>query len=409
MAKGQMESGRRRLLQLWAGFAMASSGDGLAYGAVPLLALAVDPHPLGVSLVVAADGLPWLLMALPAGALADRFERGRVMALANLGRAAVMALVVALLASGSMNIIWLIAAVLANGAGRATYFAALQAGLPDLVGIDGLGKANGVLSSTEATTEHLGGPIAGTLAFALARSLPFIAEGAAFVLSTIPFVGLRPGRQSKGAPRGSILDGVRCLARDRRLRLLLALVAGLAGLQGLVAGVLVIVATRDWGVHLSAYGLFVASGAVGNLPGALIAERVAARLGSALSLLLAAFAAGCCYVVMALSDGWLLAGAAFALAGFGVGVGIVVSNTLRQRLAPPELIGRVGAAWRGIIWGAAPVGAIGAGALALLGGLRLPLFLAGGLQCALVVAIGPALLRAVGKSFGRRASVGVKA
>ena len=47
---------RRRFPRLWVGFTMASSGDGLAYGAVPLLAVVVNPHPLAVSAVAAAFG-----------------------------------------------------------------------------------------------------------------------------------------------------------------------------------------------------------------------------------------------------------------------------------------------------------------------------------------------------------------
>ena len=72
---------------------------------------------------------------------------------------------------------------------------------------------------------------------------------------------------------------------------------------------------------------------------------------------------------------------AFALVGFAVGVGSVVAISLRQRLTPAEVMGRVGAASRGIVWGAAPVGALVAGSLAALAGLRLPLVLAGVLQC----------------------------
>jgi hypothetical protein len=78
----------RSFARLWVGFTFASTGDGLIYGAVPLLAVAVNPHPLAVSSVAAADTLPWLILALPAGAFADRFERGPVIALANVSRAA---------------------------------------------------------------------------------------------------------------------------------------------------------------------------------------------------------------------------------------------------------------------------------------------------------------------------------
>lgn len=397
----------KQFLRLWSGFALASSGDGFAYGAVPLLAVVVDPRPLAVSAVVAADGLPWLLVALPAGAFADRFERGRVMALSNLCRALVVAVVAMLLVSHEMDLPILLCAVLGNATGRATYYSAMQASIPALVETGSLERANGVLTGTEAANEHLGGPIVGSLAFALARALPFVAESAVLALSCVPFIGHKGSEPTVPVKRGSVWDGARLLWRDSRLRLLLSLVSALAGLQGLVAGILVLVATRDWGVRASLYGVFVASGAAGNLPGALVAERLSARLGSVVSLLAAAFVAGGCYLVMAFAHSFWVAGAAFAVAGFAIGVGIVVSNTLRQRLAPPELMGRVGAAWRGIAWGAAPVGSLLAGTFALLGGLRLPILLAGGLQCAVALVLAPFLIRSVGRSLGRQATSSV--
>ncbi|HET9092898.1 MAG TPA: MFS transporter [Acidimicrobiales bacterium] len=385
-----------RFANLWAGFSLASAGDGFAYGAVPLLALVVDPRPLAVSAVVAADGLPWLLVALPAGAFADRFPRHRVMSLANLFRALVAVMLGALVVTRSLDLVILLVAVLANAAGRAVYYSALQATVPDLVGTDALNRANGRLSGTEAAAEHLGGPVVGTAVFAIARAVPFFGEGAVFGLSTLPLLGARARSSTPPRARGGLLEGVKLLARDRRLRVLMTLVAGLAGLQGVVAGVLVLVATRDWGVHESAYGLFVATAAIGNLPGALLADRIALWFGSVRALLGAAFVAGICYLVMASAHSWLLAGVAFAVAGFAIGVGIVVSNTLRQRLAPPELMGRVGAAWRGIAWGAAPLGSLLGGGIALVGALRLPLIVAGIAQCALALVLAPMLMRALG-------------
>jgi len=81
--------------------------------------------------------------------------------------------------------------------------------------------------------------------------------------------------------------------------------------------------------------------------------------------------------------------------GFAVGIGAVVSIALRQRLTPAEAMGRVGAASRGIVWGAAPVGALIAGSLAALAGLRLPLVLAGALQCVVALVLARPLLKAL--------------
>ena len=125
---------RRRLgrpfTRLWVGFTLASSGDGMTYGAVPLLAVVVDPHPLAVSAVAAADSLPWLLVALPAGAFADRFERGPVMALANILRATAMLAAALLVVTDRITLAYLIIIVLVNAGGRAIYYSSLQAMVP---------------------------------------------------------------------------------------------------------------------------------------------------------------------------------------------------------------------------------------------------------------------------------------
>ncbi len=156
----------------------------------------------------------------------------------------------------------------------------------------------------------------------------------------------------------------------------------LAGLQGMEMGVLVLLATTEWGIRDGAYGVFLAAGAAGALLGSLWANRLVRGFGSAPTLIGAALVSGVGYLVMAAAQDWELAGPAYALVGFAVGAGSVVAISLRQRLTPEGMMGRVGGAWRGLVWGAAPVGALVAGAVAAIGGLRLPLVLAGVLQCA---------------------------
>ncbi len=345
---------------------------------------------------MAADSLPWLLLALPAGSFADRFERGRLMAAVNTSRGALLAVMAALVAFRSMHLALLILFVLANGSARAIYYSAAQATLPELIEPSGLDRANGQWTGTEAATEHLAGPIVGALAFGVARALPFVADAAAVGASGLATFRLRTQPRSAESATGSNLEGFRRLFADRRLRMLVFLVAALAGLQGLAAGVLVLVATRDWGVHVDLYGVFIAAGAAGNIPGAVFAHRMRARLGSARLLICAAAVSGAAYILMAAAHTWLLAGAGFALGGFAVAAGGVVAISIRQLLTPDEMMGRVGSAWRGIVWGAAPVGALAAGVVAVLGGLRLPLLVAGIAQCLVAVLLGRPLIRRLG-------------
>jgi MFS family permease len=383
--------------RLWLGSVFASSGDGLALGAVPLLAVAVDPRPFAVSLVVAADSLPWLLMALPAGEFADRFERGPLIALMNCLRAAVILVAVLLILTDQMTIALLIVIALANSAGRAVYYSSMQAMAVALVDPDTLERANGVLSGTEAATEHLAGPVVGTSLFALSQSAPFIGESIALMLSCFPFARfhLKTAPQTTAESSRSMWDGIKHLIADRRLRVLLFMVASLAGLQGMVTGVLVLLATTEWGIRPALYGVFLAAGAVGNLLGSVTAARLVKRFGSAPTLIGTAVISGVGYLLMAAAHTWLTAGPAFILMGVAVAAGSVVAISLRQRLTPTDLMGRVGSAWRGIVWGALPVGAVLAGSLAAIGGLRLPLVLAGALQCAVGIVFARPLLRSV--------------
>ena len=388
----------RRFDYLWATFGLASLGDGIGYGAVPLLALVVDPRPLPVAAVAAADTLPWLVLALPAGALADRFERGRLMAVVNMGRGLILATLALLVGLGVIDLALLLLLVFANGGARAIYYSASQATVPELIGPASLNRANGVLGGTEAATEHLGGPILGTIGFAVANALPFAADAVAVGVSGLSLLGFRTERPKGGPAPGSILDGARRLMGDRALRLLVALLAALAGLQGLVGGVLVLVATKRWGLHPSAYGAFLAAGAVGNVPGALLANRIVMRIGNVPALIGCALVSGLGYLVMAFAHGWVVGGAAFAFVGFAIAAGSVIANSLRQRLTPAELMGRVGSAWRGIVWGAFPIGSLIGGGLASFGGLQLPVLIAGVAQCAVAVGLAGPLTRRLGEA-----------
>ncbi len=389
---------------MWSGFALASSGDGLAYGAVPLLAVFVDPHPFAVSTVAAADTLPWLLLAVPAGHLADRADRSRVIAVTNALRAIAMLGAAALIVHYRISLAFLIVIVLLNASGRAIYYSSVQAMAPGFVDSRDLEQANGILSGTEAGTENLAGPVVGTMLFSAAKSLPFVVDGFMLVASCIPFVGFRPKEATpeEAAPEDaapasspSMVEGVRLLFADRRLRVLLFLVASLAGLQGMEGGVLVLLATTKWGIPESAYGVFLAAGAAGALLGSFLADSIARRFGGARALIAAATASGVGYLVMASATSWELAGPAFALVGLAVGIGSVVAMSLRQRMTPDDLMGRVGGAWRGLVWGAAPIGALAAGGIAGAWGLRVPLVIAGIAQCAIALVLARPLLKSI--------------
>ena len=317
------------------------------------------------------------------------------MALCNVLRAVAILSAVFLILNGEMRLWILIIVVLVNSSGRAIYYSSYQAMVPTLVESDALERANGLLTGTEAGAEHLAGPIVGTSLFAAAASLPFFADVITMILSSLSLVPLRAKVRERRQSTTSMWEGIKLLFGDRRLRVLVLILSLLAGLQGMETGVLVLLATTLWGVRNGAYGVFLAAGAVGNLLGSLLTERFVGRFGSAATLIGTAVLSGVAYLVMAAAKGWQLAAPAYFVSGAAVAMLSVVAISLRQRLTPPDLMGRVGGAWRGLVWGAAPVGALFAGSLAALGGLRLPIVLAGGLQILVAVVFARPLFRSI--------------
>ena len=331
-----------------------------------------NPHPLAVSSVVAADSLPWLLLALPAGAFADRFARGPLMAISNLARALAILVGAFLILSDRMTLAILIVVVLINAGGRAMYYSAAQAIVPELVRSDALEHANGVLSGTEAGAEQLAGPVVGTWLFAMSKAIPFFADAVVTVLSCIPLVGFR----SKSAATRGVLDlGVGgCPAPLRRPPAAAPALDG--GLAWPVSRGWRPASSCCWRPRMGGSGgrLRALPGRrrggeprrepVGKPVGPPFRERPNPDRRRA-------------RVRRRLPDhgrgARLAAGRPRLRPGrLAIGAGSVVAISLRQRLTPPDLMGRVGGAWRGLVWGAAPLGALVAGGLAAIVGLRFP-------------------------------------
>lgn len=385
----------RRFQRLLATTTVAGIGDGFTYAALPLLAAVVDPHPLAVSAVVAAQQIPYLFALLPAGVIADRVERARLMVVANLGRAAVLAAVALLVASRRVDITELILFAFGIGSCQVFYHAAAQALLPELVRSRALPRANGQLTAANTATEHLAGPTLGALAFSAIRSLPFFVDAAAVATSALPLVAIRSRRATEVGGSGGMWDGFKFLAGNRGLRNLAGLIVALAFGQGMVNGVLVLVATRDWHVPAAGYGAFVATAALGNVIAALNVQRTLRLLGTARTLILAATISGAGYLVMSRATNWPLAAGGFFIEGLAVASGAIAGTSLRQKLTPTELQGRVGAPWRGLVWSAVPIGALIGGVVAASTTLKTPLLVAGIAQIALGLVMAVPLLRSL--------------
>jgi len=370
----------RAYWRLWTSSGLSNLADGVFKVALPLVAIQFTRSPTLIAGLTFAVTIPWLLFALPAGALADRRDRRRVMLGANVVRAGLLgAVVTAILLD--VDTIWMLYLVaFCIGVAETMYDTSAQSIVPQLVRRDQLSRANGRLYAVELTAnEFVGPPLAGLLA-AAGAAIAFAAPASLWVVAVAALL-LVPGRfrverdvpaPDGGAPkrttiRTDIAEGLRFLWRHRLLRTF-ALMVGATNFAGnAVMAILVLYAVGEGSaMQLSgqAFGLLLSTIAAGSLVGSLVAEWFERTLGRALTLGLS-FATRVVFLgVPALTTNPYIIGAAFFLGGAGTIAANVVMVSLRQRITPDRLLGRINSGYRLIAWGTIPLGAVTGGLLA---------------------------------------------
>jgi MFS family permease len=376
---------------LWFAATASALGDGVRWIALPLLAVRQSTDPGTVSLITAAEQAPWLLFGLLAGVLVDRYDRRRVIWLNNLARAALMAAFTLAVAGGAATIPVIAALGFLLTCGEAIGGAAESALIPALVPAEHRPAANGRLQAGILVTDTLVGSPVGALLFTVAAVAPFALDTGTF-LAAVVFIALIPGRYqpvARGAGSRRMLteigEGIRFLWRHRLLRLLCTVNAvNNTVYMGLIA--ILVLYTRTV-LHLDAtgYGLLVAAFAVGGIGGGLAAGRLATVLGTRACLVGGTVAFAVCAAVLAVTGRALVAGGVIALFGAASAVTGAVSAALRQTAVPDRLLGRVTSAFRLVGFGAGPLGALAAGAVAHLSGLRAPFLAAAVISLVMVV------------------------
>jgi MFS family permease len=362
---------------LWGSTTAANLADGLFQVALPLLALTLTRSPGLIAAVTFALTLPWLLFALPVGALIDRTDRRRTMLAANLLRVAGLALLTATVALGvaSLPVLYLVAFLM--GTAEVAADTAAQALLPAVVAPQQLEGANARLVGAQTIANAFAGPALGG---ALAAIAVWLALGSSAGLYAAAAVGLallrgsfrpQPGGQRRrlGA---EIAEGLRFLLRHRLLRTLgvIVFVMNLGWASWLA--VLVVYAVRPGPMGLSQFGfglLFTATGA-GGVAGTLLTTPALRLLGRRWAIGADIPATVVMMATPALTANRWAVGAAAFVGGAGATMWTVLVTSIRQQAVPDRLLGRVSSAWRLFSFGAAPVGSALAGVIAQAADVR---------------------------------------
>jgi MFS family permease len=383
--------------RLWTASTISNLGDGIDLAALPLLAAALTRDPVLVAGLATAARLPWLLFALTAGALVDRTDRRRLMVAVNVVRGGLVAVIAVSAATGTTSI-WLLYVVsFLLGVNETLFDNAAQSLLPAIVAPALLETANGRQQAAEMVANTFAGPPLGGILFSLTVSAPFWADSASFIIAAAliatiagSFKPIRAGDQPRRKLRTDVAEGIRWLHGQRLLRTL-AILLGVANLaQSLWLATFVLFAQDDLGLSDRGYGFLLAAMAVGGVVGGVLSGRITRVLGPAPALLGCLVVDGVVTIAMGLcSSAWAVA-ALSVLSGVFIVTWNVITVSLRQRIIPDHLFGRVNSVYRFIGWGAIPIGAILGGILADAFGLRSTFFVGGAV---VLVALIPAWSR----------------
>ncbi|NOJ59450.1 MFS transporter [Arthrobacter sp. 260] len=363
--------------RLWTSTGLSNLADGVFKIALPLLAIQFTQSPTLIAGLAVAASLPWLLFALTAGALADRLDRRKLMLTANLTRSALLAILTAiiLLDLGALWGLYVIALLV--GVTETLYDTSAQSIMPQIVRRDQLSRANGRLYAVELTANQFVGPPLGGLLVAAGVALGFIVPAALWLLA-VGALFLVPGsfrieREQKTTLRFDVAEGLRFLWNQKILRTL-AVMTGVFNFAASAAfAVFVLFAVGPasvMGLSEVGFGVLLTASALGAFAGSFISEWAESRLGRSRSLALT-IAGGALFVgAPAITDNPYVLGGIFFVGGMLIMLWNVITVSLRQRIAPNRLLGRVNSAYRLLAWGTMPLGAATGGLLAHWFGLQ---------------------------------------
>ncbi len=383
---------------------VSNIGDGMVHAAAPLLTLSLTSDERLIAGVSFSSMIPWLVLSLPAGVYIDRFDRRKLMVVANIIRAILFGIIAISAAVGSLSIWTFMVILIGVGCCEVIFDMSAQAFLPQIVPERLLEKANGRLSSLELITNTFIGLPLGAWAFVVAVGVPFGVDAASFALAAVLVASIRLPK--KDAPDAStniqqptfladLKEGLAWLWNNRLIRTL-AIMLGITNMTAMFGdAIFVKYAAEELGVTGRAYGFLLALTAIGSILGGLLGDRIAKKLGVAQSIIYSYFVFGFVGIIYFFFPYvWAIAIAA-SLMGLAGTTWNVVTVSLRQRVIPSDLFGRVNSVYRFIGTGSIGIGALIGGQIAYATNLRMP-FIVAAVICLSALAIGgPTLFREV--------------
>lgn len=371
----------------WLGQLVSVTGTWMQTVAQGWLILELTGSPFWLGLAAAARSLPVLLLVVPAGVAADRFDR-RLIVIATSVVATVASAAMGLLAiAGSIDVATVLALTAVLGVTNAFEMPARQSYVSELIGRRHLANAIALNSLLFNSARVVGPAIAGVV-------VALVGPGWAFVVNAVTFLPVIVGlllvsrvhvpRLGVGA-RSAIPEAARYLRGEPRVAALLGLLAAqtIFGSGHYILGPAL---ARDLGQGAEGLGVLLAAAGVGAVVGGLRLAATADRTERWRLLLLAGVALGSGLAAVGLTTSYAVTIVCFVVAGWGLVTFNASANTLIQTIVPDRLRGRIMSLYTLTLLGLMPIGGLLLGALATIVGSAWAIAIGGAVYTAIIVA-----------------------
>jgi MFS family permease len=404
---------------------VSNFGDGISTVAYPWLASAVTRDPLQIALIGVATRIPWLIFTLPAGVIADRVDRRKLVAWTDTFRFALtLGVAFVVLFSGSdladpdaiaagvadepkqagLLLAVLYASALLFGFAEVLRDNAAQTLMPSIVDRSLLEKANGRLWGSEMVMNSLLGPVLGGFIIAVAFSLPFFVDAATFGVAAALLFTMRGSfivEQAGDRPSfvEQIKEGFGWLWNHQLLRVMGIILGVMNAMFSMALATYVLFVQEILELDASRFGVLMTAGAIGGVLASFTAAQISKAIGPGTSLFLTLLGSGITLVLTGVTSSWIVVWVMFFIGAFLAVLWNVITVSLRQTIIPDELLGRVNSVYRFFAWGMMPLGMLAGGTIVALVeavwsrdlALRMPFYVGGAVYALLFVVALPAL------------------
>ncbi len=374
-------------VKFWLGQTVSRFGSGITGIALPLtgvLLLAATPSQMGI--LSALDGAAVLAIGLFVGVWVDRVRRRPLLIATDLGRAFILGTVPLAALFGVLHIEQLYAVAALTGMFTVIFNVANQSFLPSLIPQTALVEGNSKLGVSDSLAE-IGGPaVAGPLVQLISAPFAVLFDAFSFLFSAFclglirkpePPVAVAENRMSIWH---ELVQGLHEVLKNPLLRSLAGGVGAFNFFGNFVGALYALYVVRELHAAPIFLGFLIATGGVSALVGAFIAERIIRRFGLGLTAGATLFIYGATGLLIPLAAGPTAIALSFLftsqLAGdASVSIHLIAEVSLRQSIAPGNMLGRTNASLQFLSQGVAPIGALLAGILGGLIGLRLTILI----------------------------------